>query len=101
MHSLSYAPVARLICYIVYRYLLHLHLSSVCKHRTGSLVKLERNELMSIFGDFGRKLVAAREKQVRRYVNGILLTQDDASLKAAGFDRDELKRNAQAPHPFF
>lgn len=49
---------------------------------------------MSIFGDFGRKLVTAREKQVRRYVNGILLTQDDATLKAAGFDRAELKRNS-------
>jgi hypothetical protein len=37
-------------------------------------------------------LVAARAKQVNRYVNGALLMLDDETLKAHGYSRDELQR---------
>lgn len=37
------------------------------------------------------RVLAAREKQVRRYVNGHLLRLDDESLKAIGRTRDELR----------
>ncbi|KFB09709.1 MULTISPECIES: hypothetical protein [Nitratireductor] len=38
-------------------------------------------------------LVAARQKQVSRYVNGALLMLDDDTLKAHGYTREELRRN--------
>lgn len=38
-------------------------------------------------------LVEARSKQVSRYVNGALLMLDDETLKAHGYNRQELKRN--------
>lgn len=41
-------------------------------------------------------LVAARQKQVSRYVNGALLMLDDDTLKAHGYSRDELRRNGSA-----
>lgn len=37
-------------------------------------------------------MVAARERQARRYVNGYLLSLDDATLAAYGYDRAELER---------
>ncbi|MDZ5698178.1 MULTISPECIES: hypothetical protein [Phyllobacteriaceae] len=37
-------------------------------------------------------LVAARQRQVSRYVNGALLMLDDETLKAHGYTRDELRR---------
>lgn len=37
-------------------------------------------------------LIAAREKQVSRYVDRALLMMDDSQLKAHGYSRDELKR---------
>ncbi|WP_163268119.1 hypothetical protein [Chelativorans alearense] len=37
-------------------------------------------------------LVAARERQVSRYVNGALLMLDDETLKAHGYSREELRR---------
>lgn len=40
---------------------------------------------------FGR-MVEAREKQARRFVNGYLLSLDDATLAAHGLNRDELER---------
>lgn len=43
------------------------------------------------------RLVSARERQVRRYVNGALLSMDDAQLKALGRTREEIRREgAQA-----
>ncbi|MBD8890552.1 hypothetical protein [Roseibium litorale] len=38
------------------------------------------------------RMVEAREKQARRYVNGYLLSLDDATLAAHGFNRAELER---------
>lgn len=46
-------------------------------------------------GGFVRKtlgrMVAAREAQARRYVNGYLLSLDDATLAAHGYDRATLE----------
>ena len=46
----------------------------------------------TIFREAFDRMVAAREKQVRRYVNGHLLTLDDDALKAFGRTREELRR---------
>lgn len=40
--------------------------------------------------------IAAREHQAERYVNGALLMLDDATLKAHGYSRDELKKRPSA-----
>ncbi|MBD0414736.1 hypothetical protein [Oryzicola mucosus] len=39
-------------------------------------------------------LVTARQRQATRYVNGVLLTMDDATLKQYGYDRKNLEKNA-------
>jgi hypothetical protein len=36
-------------------------------------------------------MIAAREKQVQRYVNGALMALDDETLKAHGYTRDQLR----------
>lgn len=54
--------------------------------------------IMSIFGNLGRKMIAARQKQVNRYVNDSLLALDDKTLAEAGFDRKTLKRSST---PYF
>lgn len=41
-------------------------------------------------------LIAARERQAARYVNSTLLMLDDATLKAYGYDREELRRKSAA-----
>ena len=41
-------------------------------------------------------LIAARERQAQRYVNGALLMLDDATLKAHGYSRDELKKRSSS-----
>jgi len=51
----------------------------------------------NIFQNAFDRLVTARERQVRRYVNGALLAMDDTQLKAIGRTREELHREgAQA-----
>ncbi|WP_292896412.1 MULTISPECIES: hypothetical protein [unclassified Nitratireductor] len=45
-------------------------------------------------------LIEARQKQVRSYVNGALLMLDDETLRAHGYNRDELKRNRSVSHMF-
>ena len=50
-------------------------------------------------GTFDR-MVAAREKQARRYVNGALLNLDDDTLKQAGFSREALRRQGASAYPF-
>jgi hypothetical protein len=42
------------------------------------------------------RMVEAREKQARRYVNGYLLSLDDATLASHGIDRRELEREGTA-----
>lgn len=49
---------------------------------------------------FMNNVVAAREKQAKRYVNGVLLTMDDTTLKAAGFNRADLRKEGTATLPF-
>ena len=39
-------------------------------------------------------LIAARQRQAERYVNGALLTLSDETLKAYGYDREELRRKS-------
>ncbi|MET0576877.1 MAG: hypothetical protein ABWZ83_13595 [Mesorhizobium sp.] len=41
-------------------------------------------------------LITAREHQAQRYVNGALLMLDDATLRAHGYNRDELKKWSSA-----
>ena len=54
---------------------------------------------MGIRNTFDR-MIAAREKQARRYVNGALLNMDDETLKSAGFNRAELKKQGATIYPF-
>ena len=54
---------------------------------------------MGIRSTFDR-MVAAREKQARRYVNGALLNLDDDTLAKAGLNRDAIKREGAAVYPF-
>ncbi|MEJ8474707.1 hypothetical protein [Roseibium algae] len=42
------------------------------------------------------RMLEAREKQARRYVNGYLLSLDDATLASHGLDRRELEREGTA-----
>lgn len=42
-------------------------------------------------------LVEARTRQADRYVSGALLMLDDETLRAHGYNRDELKRRGSAP----
>ena len=45
-----------------------------------------------IFRNAVSALIAAREKQAARYVNSMLLSLDDETLKAHGYDREQLRR---------
>lgn len=38
------------------------------------------------------RIIEARERQARRYVNGALLRLDDQSLEALGKSREQLRR---------
>ena len=51
---------------------------------------------MAIF----ERMIAARERQARRYVNGVLLSLDDETLARGGFDRKTLKRSPATTYPF-
>lgn len=46
------------------------------------------------------RLVSARERQVRRYVNGALLAMDDTQLKALGRTREEIQREGSQAYLF-
>lgn len=43
-----------------------------------------------------KRIMDARAKQARRYVNGYLLSLDDDTLAAYGFDRAELEREGSS-----
>lgn len=49
---------------------------------------------MSVFGDFGRKVIASRQRQAQRQVYATLLSFDDKTIEKAGYTRAELKRKA-------
>jgi uncharacterized protein YjiS (DUF1127 family) len=46
------------------------------------------------------RMVTARERQVRRYVNGALLQLDDDSLKILGRTREEINREGYQTYFF-
>lgn len=46
------------------------------------------------------RLMEGRERQARRYVNGYLLTLDDATLTGYGYNRRELEREGSMVGPF-
>ena len=46
------------------------------------------------------RMIAAREKQARRYVNGALLNLDDDTLNRAGFSREGIKKQGASVYPF-
>ncbi|MDP2733162.1 MAG: hypothetical protein Q8O63_08655 [Hoeflea sp.] len=46
------------------------------------------------------RIVIARERQVRRYVNGALLNMDDTQLAALGRTREEIQREGSQPYFF-
>lgn len=46
------------------------------------------------------RMVTARERQVRRYVNGALLQLDDDSLKILGRSREEINREGYQTYFF-
>ncbi|MCF6116308.1 hypothetical protein L2449_05150 [Mesorhizobium muleiense] len=41
-------------------------------------------------------LIEARQREASRYVSGVLLGFDDETLKANGYDREELKKAARS-----
>ena len=45
------------------------------------------------------RMIAARERQARMYVNGALANLDDETLRRAGLDRADLRRRASR-YPF-
>ena len=49
---------------------------------------------------FMNNVITAREQQAKRYVNSILLSMDEATLTAAGYDRAELKKRPSTTLPF-
>ena len=54
----------------------------------------------SIFRNAFERVVAARERQVSRYVNGALLSLDDETLKSLGTSREELRRKGASHYVF-
>ena len=46
------------------------------------------------------RMIAAREKQARRYVNGALLSLDDETLTRAGFTREGIRQQGSSVYPF-
>lgn len=61
---------------------------------------------MSFFGDVRRvtrsgfdRVISARERQVRRYVNATLLSLDDETLNRAGFNRREIEKQGSTFYP--
>ncbi|MBO6920110.1 MAG: hypothetical protein JJ858_16910 [Rhizobiaceae bacterium] len=44
------------------------------------------------------RMIYARERQVRRYVNGTLIGLDDATLKSIGRTREEIRKEGYQPY---
>lgn len=54
----------------------------------------------TFFRNAFNRVVEARERQVSRYVQGAILNLDDASLKALGTTRVEMRSKAAASYVF-
>ncbi len=50
---------------------------------------------MSVFGDFGRRVMKARQRQAERHVAATLLGFNDEVISQAGHTRAELERKAK------
>ena len=46
------------------------------------------------------RMIAARERQARRYVANVLQNLDDETLARGGYDRAELRSRASTTYPF-
>ena len=55
-----------------------------------------RNASRGFFRNALANVIAAREREAQRYVNGALLRLDDETLKAHGYSREELSRRSGA-----
>ncbi|MCB1385068.1 MAG: hypothetical protein KDJ80_03930 [Nitratireductor sp.] len=51
---------------------------------------------MSLFANFGRRLIEARERQARAQVNAILSRLSDETLERAGLSRADIEPSAKA-----
>ncbi|WP_186396897.1 hypothetical protein [Stappia sp. TSB10GB4] len=67
---------------------------------TTAISSVSRSSSKSVFRKALDSMIAARERQARRYVNGYLLSLDDATLAAYGYDRAELERNSSLTSAF-
>ncbi|WP_306030506.1 MULTISPECIES: hypothetical protein [unclassified Stappia] len=67
---------------------------------TTAIAGASRNGSKGLFRKAIDSMVAARERQARRYVNGYLLSLDDATLAAYGYDRAELERQGSLTAAF-
>lgn len=56
---------------------------------------------MSVFGDFGRKVIASRQRQADRQVAATLLGLDDEMIRRSGYTREELQRKAHGSYLYF
>jgi len=54
----------------------------------------------SIFKNALNRMVEARERQARRYVNSTLLSLDDTTLKAYGRSREEIEKEGYQTYGF-
>ena len=53
--------------------------------------------LGSIFANFGRRMVEAREREAARYVNSHLVLMDDQTLERLGLTREEIECAPKSP----
>lgn len=54
----------------------------------------------SFFRTAFERVVAARERQASRYVNGVLMNLDDHTLQGMGTSREELRRKGASTSGF-
>lgn len=54
----------------------------------------------SVLRNAYQRVIAARERQVSRYVNGALMNLDDKTLESMGLTREELRRKGASSYIF-
>lgn len=52
----------------------------------------------SFFKNAFESMISARERQVRRYVNGTLIGLDDDTLKSIGRTREQIRKEGYQPY---
>ncbi|WP_352475359.1 MULTISPECIES: hypothetical protein [unclassified Mesorhizobium] len=75
-------------------YLLNVEEKSCCpaKETVMSTISARRG----FFRNAVKALIEARQREASRYVSGVLLGFDDETLKAHGYDREQLKKAANS-----